>query len=199
MIGTIPSIKTKGIVCNDLCSHNTLLIMDITVGTFYWHTINFYNDMDDPSSLHALMDLDLDSMKPTLLVGDFNLHSHSWSNPTEPFQFTCVPRNVFWIVAAKFSQTKSRVLSHTPPSPLCVGMPSTERRVKVWVASHSLTQSALWEGAQSVGDHALIHTIASIPLKVKYRKEGYTNHFNMNISVDEWKSGQVYFDNSSPL
>ena len=76
----------------------------------------------------------------------------AWSNPTEPFQFTCAPRNVFWIVAAKFSQTKSRVLSHTPPSPLCVGMPSTERRVKVWVASHSLTQSALWEGAQSVGD-----------------------------------------------
>ena len=56
--------------------------MDITVGTFYWHTINFDNDMDDPSSLHALMDLDLDSMKPTLLVGDFNLHSHSWS-PTD--------------------------------------------------------------------------------------------------------------------
>ena len=55
-----------------------------------------------------------------------------------------------------------------------------------------------WKG--SVGlDHALIHTIASIPLKVKYRKEDYTNHFNMNISVDEWKSGQVYFDNSSPL
>ena len=41
----------KGIVHNNLCSHPTIIITDITVGTYYWHTINFYNDVDDPSSL----------------------------------------------------------------------------------------------------------------------------------------------------
>jgi hypothetical protein len=43
----------------------------------YWHTINFYNDVDDPSVLTALMALDLDATIPTLLTGDFNLHSRT--------------------------------------------------------------------------------------------------------------------------
>ena len=69
----------KGIVCNDLCSHPMILITDISIESYYWCTINFYNDVDDPSSIKALMELDLDSTIPTLLVGDFNIHSHSWS------------------------------------------------------------------------------------------------------------------------
>ena len=189
----------KGIVCNDLCSHNTLLIMDITVGTFYWHTINFYNDMDDPSSLHALMDLDLDSMKPTLLVGDFNLHSHSWS-PTD------------WAPSHKADWVKEWLATQTFTLLSVLGIPTHRGEGGVWdstldlvwenfadtIQNTFLGTQVNWKG--SVGlDHALIHTIASIPLKVKYRKEGYTNHFNMNISADEWKAGRVYFDNSSPL
>jgi hypothetical protein len=67
------------IVRNDLASHPCLLISDIRVGTYYWRVINFYNDVADLSALDALVDLDLDATIPTLLVGDFNLHSPSWS------------------------------------------------------------------------------------------------------------------------
>jgi hypothetical protein len=47
----------------------------------YWRTINFYNDVDDPTALTTLLSLDLDPTIPTLLTGDFNLHSRSWSPP----------------------------------------------------------------------------------------------------------------------
>jgi hypothetical protein len=67
------------IVHNNLASHPCLLISDIRLGTYYWHVINFYNDVADPSALDALVGLDLDATIPTLLVGDFNLHSPSWS------------------------------------------------------------------------------------------------------------------------
>lgn len=43
--------------------------------------------MDNPSSLHALTSLDLDSEIPTILIRDFNMHSPSWS----PEGWTCSP------------------------------------------------------------------------------------------------------------
>jgi hypothetical protein len=67
------------IVRNNLASHPCLLITDIRSSTYYWRVINFYNDIADPSALDALVGLDLDATIPTLLVGDFNLHSPSWS------------------------------------------------------------------------------------------------------------------------
>jgi hypothetical protein len=67
------------IVCNNLASHPCLLITDIHVGTYYWQVINFYNDVDNPLALNALLGLDLDPTIPTLIMGDFNLHSSSWS------------------------------------------------------------------------------------------------------------------------
>jgi hypothetical protein len=67
------------IVCNDLVSHPCLLISDFCVGTYYWRVLNFYNDVADPSALNALLGLDLDATIPMLIIGDFNLHSTSWS------------------------------------------------------------------------------------------------------------------------
>jgi hypothetical protein len=55
--------------------------MDLVMTDTYWRTINFYNDVDDPSALTTLLSLDLDPTIPTLLTGDFNLHSRSWSPP----------------------------------------------------------------------------------------------------------------------
>jgi hypothetical protein len=71
----------KHIVCNDICAHPCILIMDVIMTDTYWYMINFYNDMDDPSALTALMALDLDTTIPTLLTRDFNLHSRTWSPP----------------------------------------------------------------------------------------------------------------------
>ena len=43
-----------------------------------------------------------------------------------------------------------------------------------------------WKG--SVGlDHALIHTTASTPLKIKWRREDRTNRFDTDISTEDWK------------
>lgn len=48
------------------------------------HVVNFYNDVDDASSLLTLTSLLLDPLIPTILLGDFNLHSASWSPPGLP-------------------------------------------------------------------------------------------------------------------
>jgi hypothetical protein len=65
----------------DLASHPTILVTDHYAGPDRLCIINFYNDVDDPTSLATLLSLELDSMFPTILLGDFNLHSPSWSPP----------------------------------------------------------------------------------------------------------------------
>ena len=37
----------------DLCAHPCILITDFTFNNIIWHTINFYNDVDDPSALNT--------------------------------------------------------------------------------------------------------------------------------------------------
>ena len=71
LIHTIPRL--------DLASHPTILITDHYVNQDKLRIINFYNDIDDTSSLLSLLALSLDSTFPTILVGDFNLHSRSRS------------------------------------------------------------------------------------------------------------------------
>jgi hypothetical protein len=71
----------KHIIRNDICAHPCILVTDLVMTDTYWRTINFYNDVDDPSALTTLLSLDLDPTIPTMLTGDFNLHSRSWSPP----------------------------------------------------------------------------------------------------------------------
>ena len=73
----------------DLARHPTLLITDHHVNKDCLRIINFYHDVDDPSSFRALTSLDLDPEVPTILVGDFNMHSPSWS----PEGWTRSPRS----------------------------------------------------------------------------------------------------------
>ena len=68
----------------DLSAHPTILITDHYVDQDKIRIINFYNDVDDPSSLQSLLALELDFTFPTLLVRDFNLHSRSWSPENIP-------------------------------------------------------------------------------------------------------------------
>ena len=62
----------------DLARHPTILITDHYVDRDHLRIVNYYNDIDDPSSLHSLLSLSLDTTFPTILIGDFNLHSRSW-------------------------------------------------------------------------------------------------------------------------
>lgn|ERR1700761_4088395 len=63
----------------DLVQHPTILITNHYVDHNHLHIINFDHDVDNPSSIHSLISLSLDTTFSTVLVGDFNLHSHSWS------------------------------------------------------------------------------------------------------------------------
>ena len=65
----------------DICKHPTLQVLDIILDEEHWRVINFYHDVRDNTSLQALLALDIDPTIPTLLIGDFNLHSRSWSPP----------------------------------------------------------------------------------------------------------------------
>jgi len=56
-----------------------VIILDLTFDETTWQLINFYNDVNDHSALDTLLSLDLDPLIPTLVTGDFNLHSRSWS------------------------------------------------------------------------------------------------------------------------
>lgn len=63
----------------DLVWHPTILITDHYIGTTLLCIINFYHDVMDKMLLCSLLDLDLDPVVPTILIGDFNIHSYSWS------------------------------------------------------------------------------------------------------------------------
>ncbi len=63
----------------DLCAHLCVMILDLTFDETTWRIINFYNDTNDHSALEALLTLDLDPIIPTLVTGDFNTHSRTWS------------------------------------------------------------------------------------------------------------------------
>jgi hypothetical protein len=69
----------------DICSHPTLQVLDIIFDDDeIWRVINFYHDVRDNTSLQALLALDIDALTPTLIVGDFNTHSQTWSLPGTP-------------------------------------------------------------------------------------------------------------------
>jgi hypothetical protein len=52
----------------DLARHLTLLITDHHIGNECLRIINFYHDVNDPSSLQTLTSLDLDCTVSTILV-----------------------------------------------------------------------------------------------------------------------------------
>ena len=68
----------------DVCSHPTVQVLDVILDTEKWRVINFYNDVLDHSSLDSLLNLDIDAITPTLVIGDFNAHSQTWSPPDVP-------------------------------------------------------------------------------------------------------------------
>jgi hypothetical protein len=86
----------------DLAKHPTILITDIRVHKDTICVINYYNNVDDQSSINTLLSLDLDSTVPTILLGDFNLHSRTWS-PNNWERSTKAPAFEQWAAAQTFS------------------------------------------------------------------------------------------------
>jgi Endonuclease-reverse transcriptase len=66
---------------HDICSHPTVQVLDIILDKEKWRVINYYHDVKDNTSLQALLNLDIEAITPTLIIGDFNTHAHNWSPP----------------------------------------------------------------------------------------------------------------------
>jgi hypothetical protein len=152
------------IVRNDLASHPCILISDFRVGTYYWRVLNFYNDVADPSALSSLLGLDLDATIPTLIIGDFNLHSTSWS-PTGWATSSGSHRLEEWMATQTFS------LLNKPRIPTRMGEGGARNSTidLAWSNMAAAMQGTFFGaevdfGASMGSDHALIRVIASTPV-----------------------------------
>ena len=179
--------KCRGIVRNDLCVHPSILITDITIGQFYWCTINVYNDVDDPSCLRSLLELDLDSTIPTLLVGDFNLHSQTWS-PSGWTPSHNADRVEEWLA----TQTLELLSAPGIPTHRGEGGACNSTLDLVWT-NYAASLQHIFHGAfidwgGSMGsDHALIRTIASTPNKARTNRADHQIRYDTNISQEDWE------------
>jgi hypothetical protein len=175
------------IVRNDLASHPCILISDFRVGTYYWRVLNFYNDVADPSALSSLLGLDLDATIPTLIIGDFNLHSTSWS-PTGWATSSGSHRLEEWMATQTFS------LLNKPRIPTRMGEGGARNSTidLAWSNMAAAMQGTFFGaevdfGASMGSDHALIRVIASTPIPLSRTPEDRTNRFNTDISAEAWE------------
>lgn len=159
------------------------------MGKEKWRAINFYNDVRDPSALETLIALDLDPTIPTILLGDFNTHSPSWS-PQGWDKSAHADRLEAWLATQTFS------LLLEPEQPTRRGTTAANERDSVldlvWVnlaGEYSLYFSPPeidWAGSMG-SDHALlrstIHPNAQIPWNPKEKVTGYKLDDN---KVEEW-------------
>jgi hypothetical protein len=175
------------IVRNDLASHPCLLITDICTGTYYWHVVNFYNDVADPSALDTLVALDLDATIPTLLVGDFNLHSPSWS-PTGWDTSRGAHRLEEWVA----TQTLELLTKPRIPTRMGEGGGRNSTLDLVWCNMAALIQGTFIGAEVDFGrsqgsDHALIRTIASTPISLHQAPTNRTERFDLDIDDAAWE------------
>jgi hypothetical protein len=175
------------IVCNDLASHPCLLITDLWAGTYYWRVINFYNKVADPMALEALLGLDLDATIPTLLMGDFNLHSASWS-PSGWDTSRGAHRLEEW------AATQTLDLLTKPHIPMCMGEGGAHNSTLdlVWhnMVAHiqgTFVGAEVDFGGSQGSDHALIRTIATTPVALRRPQADHTDRFDTNIDADAWE------------
>jgi len=59
----------------DICTHPTIQVLDLIFDKEQWRVINFYHDVRDNTCLQRLLEIDIDAIIPTLVIGDFNTHS----------------------------------------------------------------------------------------------------------------------------
>ena len=185
----------RGTVRLDLCSHPCILITDISLNGTLWHTINFYNDVDNPTALHTLLTLDLDPTVHMLLVGDFNTHSPSWS-PKDWTEHPASARRVEdWTVA------QDLLLLSPPGIPTHRGENGARDSTidLVWCNSIAWTSgtftspSILW-GNSLRSDHTLLRIPATIPSKLSRLPEDHVQGFTTDISDAKWEEWSCILD-----
>jgi hypothetical protein len=183
---------------NDLISHPCILLTEVHVGRETWRVLNFYNDVDDPTALHTLLGLDLDPLIPTLLAGDFNLHSFTWSplgwNPDRK-----AADLEEWATTQTFS------LLSRPGAPTHRGEHGARSSTidLTWLNLAATVQGVFqgahihWDGSVN-SDHALIRTFACAWFEVVCPPEDCTNGFDTDVSLEEWETWTELFKNAVP-
>ena len=157
----------------DLAAHPCLLITDVRIEKEQWCIVNFYNDLEDPSTMQALKELQLGDEIPTLLVGPFNLHSCTWS----PGNWTEFSPGATALEEWMASMTME--LLTIPGKPTRRGQEAQNQRDSTldltWrnftAQVRGTFQGAFidWEGSHG-SDHTLIRTFACTPYHVKTPK-----------------------------
>jgi endonuclease/exonuclease/phosphatase family metal-dependent hydrolase len=177
---------------NDLAAHPCILISDILVGHVKWRAINFYNDTADASALATLLSLDLDSTIPTILVGDFNIHSPSWS-AADWAQSSSAPKLEEWLA----TQTFTMLTQPTVPTRRGENGARDSTIDLVWVNFAASIQNTFqgaqvdWEGSLG-SDHALIRTVASTPIRIQRNREDRTNRFDTTFRLKNGRNGEIF-------
>jgi hypothetical protein len=171
----------------DLAKHPTILITDIYVHKDMIRVVNFYNDVDDTTSLNTLLSLDMDPTVPTLLLGDFNLHSHTWS-PSSWERSTHAPHFEQWAATQTFSLQTSpgditrRGTSNERPSTLDLTWHNWAMELNVAMTPPTL------DWASSLGsDHCGIRSMWIHDTPVKGDKRPFLNTFKNNLDPSEEK------------
>ena len=180
----------KVIVRNDLVRHPTILITDLHVGPQTLRVINFYHDVADDSSLETLTAIDLDSTIPTLLCGDFNLHSPSWSQEG----WDRSPR------ASQFEQWAAGQTFElqTPRGTITRHGKEGERSSTLDLTWFNLAASVQYslampevDWAASIGsDHAGIRTVWSLQRQTPTTPTNATYAFKHDMSAEDQKTWQ---------
>ena len=91
----------------NICPHPVVQVLNIIFDKEEWQVIHFYHDVQDASSLDALLGLDIDAIIPTLVIGDFNAHSQTWSPPD-------VPRSTGATCIEEWAATNLLMLANAP-------------------------------------------------------------------------------------
>ena len=184
----------------DLAPHPSILIVDVRAGAQTWRLINFYNDIDDATALTTLLSLDLDPLIPTLLSGDFNLHSFTWSPPG----WTPSPKAA---LLEEWAATNVLELLTTPGLPTHRGKNGARNSVidltwrNLLALELTVFQGAELDWAGSINsDHALIRTIATPSVHVPPAKTDRTNAFDTDLDAEEWvRWHEVFHEHVPPL
>jgi hypothetical protein len=163
----------------DICAHPTVQVLDIVFDEETWQVINFYHDVLDITSRQALLALDISATTPTLVMGDFNTHSRSWSPPDTP-RSSWATRMEEWAAANLLT------LASTPGEITRRGSGNDRDAVLdlTWfndAAVQSATFSNLvvdWSGSLG-SDHAMIHV------------SGQTREHAPELEVNEAQLGYV--------
>lgn len=141
----------------DICAHATVQVLDIVFDNETWQVINFYHHEADDTSIRALLALDISATTPTLVIGDFNAHSRTWSLPGAT-RSTCSNRLEEWAatnlltLASTPREITRRGASHESDSVLDLAW-YNEAAVQAATFSNLLVD---WSGNLG-SDHAMIH------------------------------------------